>query len=479
MKEQEEKPQVKSLWTLALQSSLNAVKATTDKFAFESLYDLYDICKHDDEKWKKFVLNNKVIKDLIKFHQPHREFLRQAKKSDEYRTQEKNWLDSFHSFDFLKMVLWLCFENEEATQLKHWSINPEHVFECAILKRAGTKLLNCKVAAMELGGTDGFGERSFEEHSSTLALIPYVEDLRIQIWGSTKSTYKTRLFEDVISQFKYLKSFKTGLFQYNPTDVNDFCAFVDKSPKILESLEIQYENSNPQKFAKLIRSLNNLPLLKAFNLDLSFGSQDVTEELIKFITSHLSFPFKPFRKQKTIQIKTVRKMKLWTSDALTLKLISKLFKGLTTLSLIYKRPIRTLEQVKGRNLENLKSIETLQLRLIYYFDYRHPDAKIRLSTIWKIFPGLKVFDTTHLDAEDEDFPEVLSLEKLIVLSGYISHPRLLLKMPNLKEFVILTDGKYAESAKDLKPYLPSKCKMLKIDYFEPFSNEACLAINSL
>lgn len=478
MQEKEEKAQIKSLWTLALQSSLEAVKSTTDQFPFESLYDLYDLCNHDDEKWKKSVLNDKTIKDLITFHQPHREFLHQAKKSDEYRSQVNSWLDSFDSYDFLKMVLWLCFENEEATQLKHWSINPEHVFECAILKKAGTKLLNCKVAAMELGGTDGFGEKSFEEHSSTLALIPNVEDLRIQIWGSNKFPYKRKLFEEVISQFKHLKSFKTGLFHYKPTDVEDFCAYVDKSPKILESLEIQYENNSAQKFAKFIRSLNDLPSLKEFNLDLSFGRQQVTEELIKSITSNLSYPFKKFRKQKAIQIKTVRKMKLWTSDAQTLKLINTLFKGLTSFSLIYKSPIRTLDQVKGADLKNLQSIKNLQLRLTHY-DFRNPDPKIRLSTIWKIFPNLKVLDMTHINAENEDFPEVLSLEKLIVLEGYVSHPRLLLKMPNLKEFVMLTDAEHAESAKDLKPYLPSNCKISTTDDFEPYSNEACLAINSL
>ena len=70
MQEKEEKPQIKSLWTLALQSSLEAVKSTTDQFPFESLYDIYDLCGHDEEKWKKFVLNNKVIKDLIKYVPP-------------------------------------------------------------------------------------------------------------------------------------------------------------------------------------------------------------------------------------------------------------------------------------------------------------------------------------------------------------------------------------------------------------------------
>ena len=475
MQEKEEKPQIKSLWTLALQSSLEAVKSTTDQFPFESLYDIYDLCGHDEEKWKKFVLNNKVIKDLIKYHQPHREFLHLAKKSNEFKSQMKIWLKTFRSYDFLKLVLWSCFENEETIQLKHWSIVPKHVFACAMLKKNRVKLLNCKVAAMEMGGTDGFGERSFEEHSSTLALIPNVEDLRIQIWESTKFPFQRKLFEDVISQFKHLRSFKT--VNYKPKDVDDFCAFVDKSPKILESLEIQYEVYSAQKFAKLIRSLTDLPLLKEFNFDLNFGDYHVTEELIKSITSHLSYPFKPFRKQKAIQIKTVRKMKLWTSDTLTLNLINKLFKGLTSLSLIYKSPIRTLDQVKGRPLKNLQSIETLQLRFTH-FDFRNPDPKIRLSTIWKIFPNLKVLDMTHINAENEDFPEVLSLEKLIVLEGYVSHPRLLLKMPNLKEFVMLTDAEHAESAKGLKPYLPSNCKMSTTNHFEPYSNEACLAINS-
>ena len=128
-------------------------------------------------------------------------------------------------------------------------------------------------------------------------------------------------------------------------------------------------------------------------------------------------------------------MKLWTSDAQTLKLINTLFKGLTSFSLIYKSPIRTLDQVKGADLKNLQSIKNLQLRLTHY-DFRNPDPKIRLSTIWKIFPNLKVLDMTHINAENEDFPEVLSLEKLIVLEGYVSHPRLLLKMPNLKEWYI-------------------------------------------
>ena len=484
MQEEKVKPEIKSLWTLALQSSFDAVKSATDHFRFDSLLDLYDICNHNDKKWKQFVLKNKIIKDLIKYHQPHREFLHRAKKSDEYRTQLNVWLKTFRSYDFLKLVLWSCFENEETTQLKHWSINPQHVFECAILKKSGAKLLNCKVAAMELGGTDGFGERSFEEHASTLALIPNVEDLRIQIWGSDEIPYKRKLFEEVLSQFKHLKSFKTGLFIYKSTDVEDFCASVEKSPKILESLEIQYDIHNSSlRFAKFIKSVNDLPLLKVLNLDLShagmqsyFKSPFVTDKFIKSVISHLSSPLKPFK--KPIQIKTVRKMKLWTFDPLTLKLINKLFKGLTSLSLIYKRPIKTLEQLRGRSLKNLKSIESLQLRFIY-FNFNDPDSKIRLSTIWKIFPNLKVLDTIHIDAENEDFPEILSLEKLIVLCGYISHPRLLLKMPNLKEFVICSDGKYAESAKDLKPYLPSKCKISIINDFEPYSYEACLAINSL
>ena len=52
-------------------------------------------------------------------------------------------------------------------------------------------------------------------------------------------------------------------------------------------------------------------------------------------------------------------------------------------------------------------------------------------------------------------------------------------MPNLKEFVMLTDANYAESAKEWKPYLPSKCKISKTDDFEKVSFNTCLALNSL
>ena len=62
------------------------------------------------------------------YHQPHREFLHLAKKSNEFKSQMKIWLKTFRSYgsyDFLKLVLWSCFENEETIQLKHWSIVPQ------------------------------------------------------------------------------------------------------------------------------------------------------------------------------------------------------------------------------------------------------------------------------------------------------------------------------------------------------------------
>ena len=461
--QKEAQTKTKSLWNLALKSSLDALKMSIDQLEFTSLYALFDIFDKDEDV-EDFLTNLSHIQKLIEFHKPHREILNRSKKFDDYRNVVNEWLDglkTLHMNTVLKMVLWLCFENEEATQLKHWSILPENVFAMAFIKKAQIKLTKCKVAAMELGSSGRCKSNEYEDLSSTLSLIPNVEDLRIQIWSSQEATYRKKLYEEVISQFQCLKSFKTGFFR-DTKDVDDFCYFVDESPKILEVLEIQYDiYDSMQHFAKLVKHLNQLPFLNVFNLDLRFGSPPINDKMIKSI-------------KKVIPNSSVKTMKLWSEDPLILKLINKCFTGIKYLTLIYRRPIKSLEVLKGKSLQNLKNIEYLQLR----FDYSG-DPTIRLSTIWNIFPNLKVYDTTHIKAECEDISPVTSLEKLIVLSGYVSPPSILLKMPNLKEFVMLTDANYAESAKEWKPYLPSKCKISKTDDFEKVSFNTCLALNSL
>lgn len=450
-----EDTKISSLWTLALQSSLDTLKISTDQLGFTNYYDLHAIYEKEDDV-KEFLLKNTLIQKLIEFHSPHREILFRFNKLDDYRNHIKKWLDSMERndvSDVLKMILWLCFENQECTQLKYCSIYPFDKFALDFVKKSQSKLINCKVAAMELGSLsdDRRNYIVFRDLKRVLLMIPNVEDLRIQIWCPQNATYKKRLYGEVIAKMECLKSLKTS-FLYATKEVDDFCYFVDQSPKILEVLELQFNFSySTHEFIKLIKCLNQLPLLKVFNLYLKFGSPLLYGNLIRcaeYITP----------------LSSVRTLKLWTDHPGGLAFINRCFIGLKNLSLIGNYVI-SFDGLRGFVLPNLKSIESFHL-VNNRNDYKYP---YRLSTIWFLFPNLKVFYTshiTHLEEKHEDFPPVLSLENLIVTRGHISPPSLLLKMPNLKEIVVCNVKEYEKRVKKLEPFLPSKCRISRHDPFE-------------
>ena len=458
--EKTEEKRISSLWTLSLQCSLDALKKSTDKLGFANFYEIWSY--GEDDVVREYLLKNDRIQELIKFHKPHREILFSSNKSDDYRNHSKKWLDSMRRRnDVLNMVLWLCFENEDCTQLRYCSIYDSDKYALDFVKKSKTKLLNCKVAAMELGGSR-CNDSVFEDFASTLSLIPNVEDLRIQIWSSEDAIYRRRLYEKVVAKFKSLKSLKTGLL-FRAKDVEDFCYFLKKAPKILETLELQYNIYNSsQYFAKLFENLNKFKQLSVFNLDLRFGNSPITVDMIRYFAKNIT------------PLSTVKSMKLWTDDPRTLKVINICFSGLKSLTLIYSDSLHSLDVLKGETLKNLRSIENL-----YLADLSNRDPTIQLSAIWKTFPKLKVFHTYYIEAENEDFPPVLNLEKLIVLSGHVSPPSLLLKMPNLKEIVVFNDKTYEERANGLKTFLPSECRILITDTFENFSRRTDLALLTL
>ena len=65
--QKEAQTKTKSLWTLALKSSLDALKMSIDQLEFTSLYALFDIFDKDEDV-EDFLTNLSHIQKLIKFH---------------------------------------------------------------------------------------------------------------------------------------------------------------------------------------------------------------------------------------------------------------------------------------------------------------------------------------------------------------------------------------------------------------------------
>ena len=98
----------------------------------------------------------------------------------------------------------------------------------------------------------------------------------------------------------------------------------------------------------------------------------------------------------------------------------------------------------------------------------------------KLFPNVKALITNLIKVEEDEFdnfPELPSLEKLVVMTYYIIPLKILCKMPNLKEFIGCEDS----NPDMIKPFLPKNCVYSSKEDFEPYEiidEKPSLAIHS-
>ena len=102
----------------------------------------------------------------------------------------------------------------------------------------------------------------------------------------------------------------------NPSQINDFSLFVKYSAKTLKKLQIHSFKANCQELCLFLDSIKQLPDLKTFNVNISM--LEVIEEC-----------------DYTITIKSVRKMKVWMRNFLSLNFVDKFFDGVKALEVMY------------------------------------------------------------------------------------------------------------------------------------------------
>ena len=198
-----------------------------------------------------------------------------------------------------------------------------------------------------------------------------------------------------------------------------FCQIIKKSPKIIQHLEITFDdcgNIGFKDFKKVMNVLTFLPQLVTLNIDFgrdtTFSRQKI--ELVKC-------------KDK---LKPVKNMRIWIKDGSIMNLISRYICDLRNLKVIMKNPFEIIPIPQKLILRNhlirltaFNQVESLTVNSLPF----------QVSAIWKIFPNLKEFKCDNINLsrkEVEDFSPAASLEKLSLRNF---HPiELLLKFPNLK-----------------------------------------------
>ena len=458
---------VDTLLNLAMKRVILSWKFAIDKF------EINDMMYYDDyETVKNFVVNSKDVTGLVKYHEPHREFLHSAKRVDHFMSHFEEIVDigvCSRSTRFSTVMFWLCFLNKEVSEWKFWY--PVLIKDSIIysyLKKHDIKLSKCKTAAIELEfkiASQSTVEHSIDEIKDLFTKIPNIEDLRLGFYhNSTSIVVNKKIMTKILPKFQFLKAFKIRIG--DSREIKYFCQFIKKSPKIIQHLEISHDdygfgNIGVKDFKKMMNVLTLLPQLVTLNID--FG-EDTTFSRQEIETFKCNDKLKP-----------VKNMTIWIKDGSVMNLISRYICELRSMKIIMKDPLEVISIPQKLKLENhligltaFNQVETLTVNSLPF----------QFSAIWKIFPNLKEFKCDNINLsrkEVEDFSPAASLEKLSLRNF---HPiELLLKFPNLKCLQIynfLVDDKLMmmpqikkyfvteELVPKIQLHLPANCKISRV-----------------
>lgn len=120
------------------------------------------------------------------------------------------------------------------------------------------------------------------------------------------------------------------------------------------------------------------------------------------------------------------------------------------------------EYLQGMNIDNFKSVQNLDARksrLVKEVLVGCVKFPMSSGSLFKIFPNLGGLLIENLDFHE--VPMLKSMQDLSIREGKIS-PKLLLKMPNLKEFSMhWTQENKLQEIEGAQKYLPPNCKLFK------------------
>ena len=225
---------------------------------------------YDDEK----------VQELVDYLQPLR-FVTQNTDLDKVYNDLKN---DYAKEDAKKYLLqWECFENSDTRSLKFWDFSAleDKVLDsgldgniCFEILKLKKPLTNCETFGIKLViWPEIFGDES-QKYSRLFPLqdvakiFTYLPNLKTISWlGAVEEQLNHKVFTDIFPKYFQLKKLVTIL--YDHASVENFCVFVEKSSKQLESLILRI--SNHVEFSKICKMFGTLPsLLKLKRMDLCY-----------------------------------------------------------------------------------------------------------------------------------------------------------------------------------------------------------------
>ena len=205
-------------------------------------------------------------------------------------------------------------------------------------------------------------------------IFTYLPNLKFIDWRvAPEKKLNNKVFTEIFPKYCHLKKLETWICCDD--DVDNFCEYVDKSSKKLESLNLKLCGDG--EFHLMCRILNSLKFLHALKrLDLEYMGYlpQVTNEQIESLQN------------LTSEI-TVQELHLMNPRLDQIQLMFHLMTNLTSLVLIlnrYDQSEWTPENLKNLQLQQRKKIQ--HLRISRFLDKPLP---ISWPTISKLFPNLK------------------------------------------------------------------------------------------
>ena len=403
-------------------------------------------------------LDDEEVIELVEHLQPVRSVIQNT---DLFKVYDHKKI--YFSFAITKekkncQLLWKCFENLEARSLKFYNLAGRNgrVLDygmeekiCHEVLQTEKPLLKCETICIKmitaLVGLDD--QKTLFPVQDIAKIFTYLPNLKFIDWRvAPEKKLNNKVFTEIFPKYCHLKKLETWICCDD--DVDNFCEYVEKSSKKLESLSLQLFEDEPN-MCRILNSLNFLHSLKRLDLEYMGYLPQVTNEQIESLQN------------LTSEI-TVKELHLMNPRLDQIQLMFHFMTNLTSLVLIlnrYDQSEWTPENLKNLQLEQRKKIQ--HLRISRFLDKPLP---ISLPTIFQVFPNLKTLIINRFEDETEDIPEMNSMIKLIVENGAIKQPRLLKKMPNLTHVEMEWSSVKEERTgqiKTLLPYLPSYCKLFE------------------
>ena len=274
--------------------------------------------------------------------------------------------DLFKVYDHKKIylecncqLLWKCFENLESRSLRFYNLagrNGRVIEEknkiCHEILQTEKPLPKCETICIKmitaLVGLDD--QKTLFPVQDITKIFAYLPNLKFIGWRvAPEKNLNNKVFAEIFPKYCDLKKLETWI--YSDDDVVNFCEYVEKSTKKLESLNVIFlgdEECHPN-FCKTLNSLKFLQNLKRLDLEFMGYLPQVTNEQIESLQNS--------------EI-TVQELHLMNPRLDQIQLMFHLMTNLTSLVLIlnrYDQSEWTAENFENLQLEQCQKIHHLRI----------------------------------------------------------------------------------------------------------------------